>query len=115
MPALEKLRRKRKLIILSFGVCFAFVIACGGIINSNWRSDADQIATLNRLPNPALTPHNFSGVALYTNLTSFNVRELTFQFHVEAFPRGDLQDKRDELGHSPASPVLFADLASLNY
>ncbi|KAJ3363649.1 hypothetical protein HDU91_002898 [Kappamyces sp. JEL0680] len=65
--------------------------------------------TANRdLLDPSQAPAQFSGIILYSNLSSVDQSAFTFRLHFDGRPRGHYRDSSDSLGRLLASEVSIA-------
>ncbi len=64
-------------------------------INRPFKSDMSQV------------PNNFTGLAIYGNITSVDTRSYNYKVHFGIFPKGQLLDEQDDLSRSPRGAVTL--------
>lgn len=64
-------------------------------INRPYKSDMSQV------------PANFTGLAIYGNITSIDSRTYNYKVHFGIFPKGSLLDEQDELARSPRGAITL--------
>lgn len=99
---------KKVVQILIFIILLVF-IAIFGILNTTSRINDNQIALINRqVKSPSKPWANFTGVAIYANVTGFYAVDRQFKLHMDFSPIGSFVDVNDDLARSPSIPLFLS-------
>lgn len=98
---------KRFLFVLLF-LTVTCAILFGAVINSRFGAVEPEIGYINRNPLIASDlPRNFSGLALFCNITSISPLDTNFNIRLVARPVGDLSISENHFFKAPASSLYL--------
>jgi hypothetical protein len=109
LQPVKKIKKYSKTIVIS-GSFFLITLLVSIVIAYSKSSNhgMGSYSSINRPFNQDVSrvPTNFSGLALYGNITNIDNKSFNYKIHWGVFPKGRFLDQRDDLNRTPRGPVF---------
>lgn len=109
-PIAQTTKKYSKTMLISIAFfLFTFILSVAIAYSKNSNHGLGTYATINRpfQDDVARVPDNFTGLAIYGNITSIDPRTFTFKIHFSILPKGQILDTRDDLNRTPRGQIIL--------